>query len=127
MPWGDRCVAAMRAQRLQRFRAKELKHEKHWAKSRLDVQAQAKPLSVRWRVSHLLHELRVRPALGVPAATVFSVVLFGCTFMAFSALPRKTPHPRDVATGRCVDGSWTYARNRSGACAGHGGVKVFYR
>jgi uncharacterized protein DUF3761 len=32
--------------------------------------------------------------------------------------------PKD-ATGQCTDGTYTTAKTRKGACAGHGGVKMF--
>lgn len=36
--------------------------------------------------------------------------------------PEWTPDP----TARCKDGSYSYARNRSGACSQHGGVAVWW-
>lgn len=35
--------------------------------------------------------------------------------------------PRSVATARCVDGTYSFASNHTGACAAHGGVREFYR
>ena len=39
-----------------------------------------------------------------------------------SALPSDAPKD---ATGQCVDGTYTTAATRTGACSGHGGVKLF--
>lgn len=39
----------------------------------------------------------------------------------------RTPRPQDRATAKCMDGTWSYAATRQGACAAHGGVKTFYK
>ena len=45
--------------------------------------------------------------------------------------PKPAPAPKVIAkpanaTGSCVDGSYSMAKNKSGACSGHGGVKEWY-
>ncbi len=127
-PWGDEAVAAERAERLRRFRESELQTEREWAELRADefARCSAAP-SLAFRLWALVHELRQRPALGVPAllAAVIALGLAGSAIRA--RLPRHTPNARAVATARCNDGTWSYARNRAGACSDHDGVKVFYR
>ncbi len=38
----------------------------------------------------------------------------------------QTPVVAHTATGRCEDGSLTYATDRQGACSGHGGLAYWY-
>jgi len=57
----------------------------------------------------------------------FLFLLLGVGAWSVMARPRYTPRPATRATARCVDGSWSYAVQRQGACSTHGGVKVFYR
>ena len=42
-----------------------------------------------------------------------------------SGVESLAPVPRD-ATALCVDGTWSSAENRRGACSGHGGMKEWF-
>jgi hypothetical protein len=54
--------------------------------------------------------------------------LLAVSGFAYSKMkPGRTPPARERATAKCMDGTYSYAYNRQGACSGHGGVKVFYK
>jgi len=60
-----------------------------------------------------------------------SIRLFGAGLCATAVLAFSTPQliaqtkPKD-ATGQCKDGSYTTAKSKQGACAGHGGLQTWY-
>lgn len=126
-PWGDQAVARARRERLAAFRRDELVKEREWENWRREQNAQAPRQAARWRFLRVLHELRCRPERAALATIAASTVLCGAAFSIGRAIPRYTPRPETRATAKCQDGTWSYAVNRAGACAGHGGVKTFYK
>ena len=127
MPWGDKAVAEARHKRRRDFEAREAQEELDWIAVRSDHQAQAPREKVAWRLRRTAYLTTLSPARLAALSIGTAGLLVATTWGALSMLPRHTPRPETRATGRCGDGTWTYALNRSGACAGHGGVKVFYR
>lgn len=125
--WGDDAVAALRRNRLTAFRNQEEIEESEWTALRNSEDSEAPPVPIPHRALRGFHILRNKPARAAAAAAMLASILGGGYVGSRVLFPPRTPHPRTVATGRCADKTWTYAVNRRGACAGHGGVKVFYK
>lgn len=122
-PWGDEAIAARRAERAAGYHAGELAEESEWQKWRRDHHSDAAPMPWRFRLQALLHELRHRPALSVPAAALVAA-LIASTIITVRAVQ---PKPYNGATARCHDNTLSFARNHTGACSSHGGVRIFYK
>jgi hypothetical protein len=50
-----------------------------------------------------------------------------CAFMPPSAFARRSADAPDGAMGVCMDNTYTYSREKRGACRENGGVKRWYR
>lgn len=86
--------------------------------------AECAKTAVDYHIDQAKKQFKKRATIGVVAITG-ALLIVGTAWSQLRT--RHTPPARLRATAKCVDGTWSYAYNRQGACAGHGGVKVFYK
>ena len=104
MPWGDECVDQL-AERLR----------DQWAAVRSEVQSQAPPLRTALRPAKPPRSSLALAAGG--GAFAGALVVLGLQVLA----PASTR-----PSALCKDGTVSFAKTRSGACASHDGVKQFF-
>lgn len=124
MPWGDARIEQLREERRAEFAARELREEAEWAEARAHGQASAPAPGLATKARSLGHRAGLSPRANWAVGAACGAVLGAVATLGLQVLvPSASKRP----TGVCSDGNATFARGRSGACAGHGGLREFYK